>query len=72
MITFLLFGAFSASGMDCEVPPFVSLAVTPNVLIIIDNSGSMLDEDVVGWADTRFAAAKDVITKLLNEPKRIR
>ena len=44
MIIFLLFGAFSALGMVCEIPPFVDTAVTPNVLIIYDTTGSMLTQ----------------------------
>ena len=67
MITFLLFGAFSASGMNCEIPPFVDLAVTPNVLIVFDTSGSMLTEDIPGY-ENRLEAAKTVITQLLSDP----
>jgi len=67
MIIFLLFGAVSALGMVCEVPPFVSLAVTPNVLIILDNSGSTLTEDVPGY-EHRWQAAKTVVINLLQDP----
>ena len=41
IITFLLLGAASTFGMNCEAPPFINRAVTPNVLIIMDSSGSM-------------------------------
>jgi type IV pilus assembly protein PilY1 len=71
MITFLLLGPLSAFGMECEVPPFISRAVTPNVLIILDNSGSTLTEDVPGFAN-RFEAAKTVITQLLSETEGFR
>jgi type IV pilus assembly protein PilY1 len=40
MIT-LVFVPLPASGMNCEVPPFINRTVTPNLLIIIDHSGSM-------------------------------
>ena len=67
MITFLLLGSLSAHGMVCETPPFVNRAVTPNVLIILDNSGSTKTEDVPGY-ENRFQAAKAVIIQLLNDP----
>jgi hypothetical protein len=67
MITFLLVGAFSALGMDCEIPPFVDTAVTPNVLIIYDTTGSMLTEDVPGY-EHRLALAREVLTQLLADP----
>jgi len=41
IITFLLVGVHSTFGMNCEAPPFINRAVIPNVLIILDNSGSM-------------------------------
>ena len=64
IITLVFLGALSAFGMNCETPPFVNTAVTPNVLIILDNSGSTKTEDVPGY-ENRFEAAKDVITNLL-------
>ena len=33
--------AFSLTEPPCAYPPFLTLTVTPNVLIILDNSGSM-------------------------------
>ncbi len=43
MILFLLSVILGATMSDyCATPPFVANAVTPNVLIILDNSGSML------------------------------
>jgi type IV pilus assembly protein PilY1 len=41
VLSFLLGGAFPVSAMNCEVPPFISQIVEPNILIIFDNSGSM-------------------------------
>jgi type IV pilus assembly protein PilY1 len=41
IITCLLLGAASTFGMNCEAPPFINRAVTPNVLIVMDHSGSM-------------------------------
>jgi len=70
MITFLLLGPLLASGMECEVPPFVTRAVTPNVLIILDNSGSTrstMTEDIPGYLN-RWQAAKAVIMNLLQDP----
>jgi type IV pilus assembly protein PilY1 len=31
--------------MNCETPPFISRVVMPNILIILDHSGSMLNDD---------------------------
>jgi type IV pilus assembly protein PilY1 len=67
MITFLLLGPLSASGMECKVPPFITRAVTPNVLIILDNSGSTMTEDIPGYLN-RWQAAKAVIMNLLQDP----
>ncbi len=41
-LLFLLFFPSSISGQPCAVPPFLARSLTPNVLIIFDNSGSML------------------------------
>jgi type IV pilus assembly protein PilY1 len=51
IITCLLLGAASTSGMNCEAPPFINRAVTPNVLIILDNSGSMREGPVIDEDD---------------------
>ncbi len=37
----LLGGNPHISAMDCEVPPFISQVVEPNILFLFDNSGSM-------------------------------
>jgi hypothetical protein len=66
-IIFLLCGVFSAVGMDCEIPPMVDLATTPNVLIIYDCTGSMLTEDIPGY-EHRLALAREVLTQLLADP----
>jgi type IV pilus assembly protein PilY1 len=67
IMSFLLLGSLSASGMECELPPFVNRAVTPNVLIILDNSGSTMTEDIPGYLN-RWQAAKTVIMNLLQDP----
>jgi|GEM_PF-1505622 len=42
LVTSLLTGGTSPlSAMECEVPPFISQVVEPNILIIFDTSGSM-------------------------------
>ncbi len=37
----IIWGAPHISAMKCEVPPFISQVVEPNILIIFDTSGSM-------------------------------
>jgi len=46
----------------CSTPPFVANAVTPNVLIILDNSGSML------WAAYDNDGNASNIASGLNKP----
>jgi type IV pilus assembly protein PilY1 len=41
VLSFLLGTSSNLSSMQCEVPPFVSRVVEPNILIIFDTSGSM-------------------------------
>ena len=45
VVFFLLEGISEAPGMNCETPPFITRVVMPNILIILDHSGSMLDDD---------------------------
>lgn len=45
----------------CNIPPFVSNSMTPNVLLIMDNSNSM-DEDFSGAAVGSFATASKSVT----------
>ena len=49
VLSFLLGTSSHSSSMQCEVPPFVSQVVEPNILIIFDNSGSMATEV---WIDS--------------------
>jgi type IV pilus assembly protein PilY1 len=41
VLFFLLGGYVRTSAMQCEVPPFISQVVEPNILIVFDTSGSM-------------------------------
>jgi type IV pilus assembly protein PilY1 len=43
-------------GEPCNVPPFLSQKVPPNILIIMDNSGSMGDPAYWDWANNRYDA----------------
>ena len=41
----------------CVTPPFLSQSIPPNVLIVLDNSGSMCDQAYAGSYDpTQFAS----------------
>ena len=71
VISFLLLGVASASGMDCEIPPFINQVTIPNVLIILDNSGSMKTQDVPGYED-RWECAKAVLMQFLSEAEGLR
>ncbi|MCK4278457.1 MAG: hypothetical protein KAW82_04640, partial [Desulfurellaceae bacterium] len=55
-ISIIIFIPFSNADINdyCNTPPFVTRSVTPNVLIILDNSNSM-DEDFVGNAICSWA-----------------
>ncbi len=44
----------------CVTPPFITASVTPNVLIILDNSNSM-DEDFYGNAVGSFSSASKMV-----------
>ena len=35
----------------CVIPPFLSQSIPPNVLIVLDNSGSMCDQAYAGSYD---------------------
>ena len=53
LITFILLLAFkdtSLAAMDeyCVTPPFVSQSISPNILIVLDNSGSMCGQAYSG------------------------
>ncbi|UCD71550.1 MAG: PQQ-binding-like beta-propeller repeat protein [Syntrophobacterales bacterium] len=41
VLSFLIGGASHILTMQCEIPPFISQVVEPNILIIFDSSGSM-------------------------------
>jgi type IV pilus assembly protein PilY1 len=45
ILSFVLAGASPVLAMNCETPPFITRVVMPNILIILDHSGSMLDDD---------------------------
>ncbi len=63
-LTILIFVIFSISKADmqkyCVTPPFITASVTPNVLIILDNSNSM-DEDFYGNAAASFSSASKMV-----------
>jgi len=66
-LALLIFGAFSAANADmeeyCQVPPFLSTPVEPNVLFVVDVSGSM------GWTpirtETRTVTATGFLTIII-------
>ncbi len=45
VLSFLLGGFSHISAMQCETPPFITRVVMPNILIVLDHSGSMLNDD---------------------------
>jgi type IV pilus assembly protein PilY1 len=45
VLSFLIGGYSHISAMQCETPPFITRVVMPNILIILDHSGSMLNDD---------------------------
>ena len=50
-------GASAEMDNYCSTPPFLSNVVPPNVLIVLDNSGSMNDQAYAGAYDpTQFAS----------------
>lgn len=56
LVFFVLFFGFysSVSAEECSIPPFVGAGVKPNVVIMLDNSGSMKspmywDPDLSNW-----------------------
>lgn len=50
-----------------SLPPSLSTSVTPNVLLHLDNSGSMADAPSTGGTKTKMRIAKDVSKKLLDD-----
>ncbi|RLA97102.1 MAG: hypothetical protein DRG83_16420 [Deltaproteobacteria bacterium] len=62
---------FADMPIYCSVPPFINRVVSPNVLIILDNSNSM-DEDFYGNAvgsyspDSKAIIAREVLINLIN------
>lgn len=42
-LAILLLGAFPCFASQCSEPPFVSVSIVPNVLLVLDNSASMYD-----------------------------
>ncbi len=76
IILLLLLVNFAKAEMKnyCVTPPFITSRVTPNVLIILDNSNSM-DEDFYGNAVGSFSpaskmvVAKKALRSIVNELK---
>lgn len=54
------------------LPPTLSTAVTPNILLHIDNSGSMDDYPPTGGSKRKMAIARDVAKELIDENKALR
>jgi len=45
VLCILPLGVSHTSAMKCETPPFITRVVMPNILIVLDHSGSMLNDD---------------------------
>jgi len=41
VFTFFTFDCFAEISDYCAVPPFITRSIAPNVMLIVDNSGSM-------------------------------
>ena len=54
------------------LPPTLSTAVTPNILLHVDNSGSMDDYPPTGGSKRKITVARDVAKKLIDENKALR
>ena len=61
---------------DCPVPPFTTAGVGPNVLLVLDHSGSMgrgaTDEGGGSWKLSRWETAKTVFKNIINDNPNIR
>jgi len=68
------FIAQAGSAAPTQVPLEAAFAVSPNVMILLDNSGSMRSylEDADGNPSTRIEVAKDAVTSLIQQTKNVR
>jgi len=62
---------------DCPVPPFTTGSVGPNVLLVLDHSGSMgrgetREDDDDPWELSRWETAKTVFKNIINDNPNIR
>ena len=60
---------------DCPVPPFTTAGVGPNVLLVLDHSGSMgrgETWDGSNWELSRWETAKTVFKNIINDNPNIR
>ena len=60
---------------DCPVPPFVTGGVGPNVLLVLDHSGSMGSGATLAggnWELSRWETAKTVFKKIIDDNPNIR
>lgn len=71
--------AFPLLGGQCwgaepypSLPPTLSTAVTPNILLHVDNSGSMNNYPPTGGSDRKIKIARDVAKDLIDKNKTLR
>lgn len=68
--------AFPALALAAEpypaLPPTLSTSVTPNILLHVDNSGSMNNYPYFGAPKRKIATARDVAKKLIDNNKTLR
>lgn len=66
--------AQAGSAAPTQVPLEAAFAVSPNIMILLDNSGSMKSylKDADGNDSTRIDVAKDAVTSLIQQTKNVR
>lgn len=67
----LAFPALAAEPYPA-LPPTLSTAVTPNILLHVDNSGSMNNYPPTGGSDRKIKIARDVAKDLIDKNKTLR
>lgn len=71
MAAFPLMPAWAAEPYP-PLPPTLSTSVTPNILLHIDNSGSMANAPPSGGAKSKMTIAKEVATSLVDSNQNLR